>query len=378
MTRVFACIILAVNTMAEGTAGDEQGAALLRTLIHNKDNVHTYSYGYKGKQTLLMNMRESLVDTQAEPSYQEYDYTLSEAYDNGKMAFEVQRPRVVSGKGIIPGETDNVRQVFDGEVVIQNERPNHYLLSRTPARYAGLMTPMKFRDMVLSSVGSELDKGAALLSMESDGPTVLLHIGISSDAAQPTKQSVSIKVNKEQGNRIEEISCGGSSAVFSDFRDLGGGVVIPIRGEVTIVSGGKVFQKDEMTIDDLHVNEDIDPSRFRMEIPPGATVFHEDLGIQTDAMNSLGADAVKSIEENLLSVGEEQAKKDASSEGDDAKAADAQKNQASKDGLAGDSGKPKTPIGRAVIGISIGIFLMVTVVLIRAARKRYGKNGLST
>lgn len=368
MTRMFVGLTIVAIALSGAAGLDEQGAVLLRSLIQSNNDVHTYSYAYKGKKRFLVNRQKSLENPQVSPRYEEYDYTLDEAYDNGKTAFEVHRPRVISGKGIVPGETDNVRQVYDGELVTQNERPNHYILSRTPAQHRGLMTPMRFRDTVLSLIGEGLDKGTVSLTSEPDGACVLLHVDLPGKEPGARTRNVTIKVNREQGNRVEEISASGATAVFTDFRDAGGGIMIPLSGEYMLTAGGILVEKNEMTIAELHVNETMDPERFRMEIPEGASVFHEDLGMQIDITNATGAVMNKFAEQTFLAAAEKQNKDVAGAVVDQAAVHDQKEGSPKElqDGPAKNGDESPTSLAKVIVGVVIAVALLAGVALIRA------------
>jgi hypothetical protein len=304
MLKVLACMVIALCAAGPNAPRDDRAVELLRSLVQNKESVLTYSCRYNGKRTFLVNSDEWTKNPQCEFKYQMYDYTLADYYDNGKRAFEVQRPMVVQDRGIIEGKTDYVRQVYDGQRVILNERPNHYLISRTPERYGGLPTPMKSRDGALSWAADELDKGKASLTLESEGAYGLLNVKAPGGENSPDIVTVTFKVNMEQGNRIEEMTSAFARVVLSDFRDVGGGLFVPMYGEILRTVGERVLDKDEMQLEEVHINEPIDPSLFQMQIPIGAKVFHEDLGMVLDLQNTQQLDK---IEETLLAQAEEAA-----------------------------------------------------------------------
>lgn len=282
---------------------DEEAWAIFNSLSTASDEITTYRYRYEGKHRLVANRQQTLGDEDAQPTYNEYDFVLSEVYDRGKRAFEVHRSaKLFDGKPTTE-EEEHIKQTYDGEIVTLNERPNHYVLSREPAKYAGLTTPIKLRDRILSQIADACEAGRGSLQLEeSKGATLLrARVRLSDDPESPM-QTVLITLSSEYRGQVAGIASESFEFSLSGFREVSKGIVLPFHGEWSSSNeDGVLLDRKEMQLVDAEVNiPTLDPALFEMTIPADASVYHADLGIQTDAKEAMDSSDLRGLETLLL------------------------------------------------------------------------------
>ncbi|HIJ65615.1 MAG TPA: hypothetical protein HPP77_06635 [Candidatus Hydrogenedentes bacterium] len=253
------------------------------------DKIRSYGGRIENCQVDLACNREFLVqdqeaadDSAAPKKYQKYEYTYREAWDRGRSMFETARPRIVSGKGMIEGERDNIRQVYDGSVLILNERPNYYLISRKPEKWKGLETIVNVQIRFAEKIAGYAEAGRAVLRSSIEGDESVLEC----EGEEGVKFVVRTLTNKNHALRSVKI-VGPEDKIYyeaaiTDYVETEEGVWVPKTGSITKYrEDGTPFDRDEMAVVDLKVNApEMDPELFKMSIPPGSGIFHADLGIQ--------------------------------------------------------------------------------------------------